>query len=57
MTGLKNKIRIGNTLDKKLLEEFKKLSDITKIPMSKLLDEPIEDLLKKYDKIKNTLNK
>jgi len=51
LTGLKNRKRIGNTLDKKLLQEFKELSEETKIPMSKLLDEAIKDLLKKYKKI------
>lgn len=50
MSDLKNRTRIGNTVDNKLLKEFKSLSQETKIPMSKLLDEAIEDLLKKYQR-------
>ncbi len=48
MSDLVNRTRIGNTVDNGLLEKFKKLSESTRIPMSKLLDEAIEDLLKKY---------
>ena len=44
---LVHRIRISNSIDKKLYEELKKLSEETKVPMSKLLDEAIEDLLKK----------
>lgn len=44
---LVNRIRISNSIDKKLFEELKKLSEETKVPMSRLLDEAIEDLLKK----------
>lgn len=45
---LVHRIRISNSIDKKLYNELKKLSDDTRIPMSKLLDEAIEDLLKKH---------
>ncbi len=42
----------------KILKEYKELmqelSAETRIPQSKLLDEAIEDLLKKYGKIKDT---
>jgi len=48
MSDLKNRTRIGNTVNNKLLEQFKQLSKDTKIPMSKLLDEAISDLLNKY---------
>ena len=44
---LVNRIRISNSIDKVLYEKLKKLSEETKVPMSKLLDEAIEDLLKK----------
>lgn len=44
---LVHRIRISNSIDKKLYNKLKKLSEDTKIPMSRLLDEAIEDLLKK----------
>lgn len=44
---LVHRIRISNSIDKELYEKLKKLSAETKVPMSKLLDEAIEDLLKK----------
>lgn len=49
MNDLKNRTRIGNTVNNELLQKFKELSTDSKIPMSKLLDEAIGDLLKKYD--------
>lgn len=49
-SDLVTRTRIGNTVDNKLLDKFKKLSKETKIPMSKLLDEAIELLLNKYKK-------
>lgn len=49
-SDLINRIRIGTTLDKKLFENFKLLSNDTRITQSKLMDEAIEDLLKKYGK-------
>lgn len=48
MSDLTTRTRIGNTINTELLKEFKQLSKDTKIPMSRLLDEAIEDLLKKY---------
>lgn len=50
MSDLTTRTRIGNTVNTELLKEFKQLSKDTKIPMSRLLDEAIEDLLKKYKK-------
>lgn len=50
MSDLKTRTRIGNTVNTELLKEFKQLSKDTKIPMSRLLDEAIENLLKKYKK-------
>ncbi|WP_073393541.1 ribbon-helix-helix domain-containing protein [Clostridium magnum] len=40
--------RISNSVDKELYQNLKKLSEQTRIPISKLLDEAIEDLLKKH---------
>ena len=39
-----------SSLDKKLVEPFNELSRKTRVPKSRLLDEAIEDLLKKYEK-------
>lgn len=44
---LVNRVRITTSIDKKLYDKLKKLSDKTKVPMSKLYDEAIEDLLDK----------
>jgi post-segregation antitoxin (ccd killing protein) len=44
---LKNRERIGSAIDKELLEQLREYSKDSKIPISKLLDEAIEDLLKK----------
>jgi len=52
MSDLKNRTRMGNTLDTKLLEKLKELSAVTRIPMSRLLDEAVEDLIHKH----NTIN-
>lgn len=41
--------RAGIVVDKKLWEQFGVLSKKTRIPKSRLIDEAIEDLLKKYD--------
>ncbi|EJS63430.1 TPA: ribbon-helix-helix domain-containing protein [Bacillus nitratireducens] len=46
--GLKNRKTISNAIDKDLHERFEKLAQETRIPKSKLLDEAIGDLLKKY---------
>ena len=44
---LKNRTPLGSAIDTKLYNKLKELSVETKAPMSKLLDEAIEDLLKK----------
>lgn len=44
---LKNRERIGSAIDKELLKKLRECSKESKIPLSKLLDEAIEDLLKK----------
>jgi predicted DNA-binding protein len=45
---LVHRVRISNSIDKELYNDLKKLSEQTRIPMSKLLDEAIEDLLTKH---------
>lgn len=52
--ALKNRVRIGSAIDKDNYDNLKKLSDKTRIPMSKLLDEAIEDLLKKHQYLANS---
>lgn len=46
--GLKNRKTISNAVRTELVETLKQLSEVTKIPMSKLLDEALEDLINKY---------
>lgn len=45
---LKNRSQMSSSVDKELWQKFKSLSEQTKIPVSKLLDEAMEDLLHKY---------
>jgi hypothetical protein len=45
-----NRGRYTTTLDLGLIKKIKELSDKTRVPQSKLLDEAIEDLLRKYEK-------
>lgn len=45
--GLKTRKTLSNAVKIELHDSLKQLSEETKIPMSKLLDEAIEDLLKK----------
>jgi ribbon-helix-helix protein len=49
MSDLKTRTRIGNTLDTILLEQLKELSNSTRIPMSRLLDEAVGDLIQKHN--------
>lgn len=46
---LKNRERYTNSIDKVLLRKLKELSEQTRIPQSRLIDEAIEDILKKYN--------
>jgi hypothetical protein len=46
--GLKNRERFASSVDKKLLLNLRALSESTRIPLSRLLDEAIADLLKKH---------
>lgn len=48
--GLKNRVRIANAVDKNLYEQFKKISEETMVPISKMLDKAIELYLKEYAK-------
>lgn len=48
--GLKNRKPLSNAIKIELHDGLKELSNQTKIPISKLLDEAIEDLLKKRSK-------
>jgi len=50
---LKNRTKIGTTLNNKVNEKLEKLHKATNIPKSKLFDEAIKDLYKKY---KNNFN-
>lgn len=45
---LKNRTRFTSSLDNKLVPLFNELAQKTRIPKSRLLDEAIEDLLKKH---------
>lgn len=45
--GLRNRKPLSNAVKNELYDGLKELSDKTKIPMSRLLDEAIEDLLNK----------
>ena len=47
MNKLVNRIKIGSPIDKQLYQELKELSLVTRVPISKLLDEAIEDLIEK----------
>lgn len=50
MSDLKNRVRMGNAVDKMLFEKLKQLSKDTMIPMSRLLDRGIELVLQEYKK-------
>lgn len=45
-----NRVRFTSSLKKELMPQLDKLSEETRIPKSRLIDEAIEDLLKKYEK-------
>ena len=47
--GLKNRTAIANSVENELWRRLKELHDKTKVPISKLLDEAIEDLLIKRE--------
>lgn len=45
-----NRVRFTSSLKKELMPQLDQLSEQTRIPKSRLIDEAIEDLLKKYEK-------
>ena len=45
-----NRTRFASSLDNELVEPLNELSKKTRVPKSRLLDEAIEDLLKKYER-------
>ena len=45
---LKNRTRFTSSLKNELIESFDKLAEQTRITKTRLLDEAIEDLLKKH---------
>jgi hypothetical protein len=49
--GLKNRAPLSTTADNKLLEDLRKLSFDTKVPLSKLIDMGIELVLKEYGRV------
>jgi predicted DNA-binding protein len=49
--SLKNRVAFSNAMAKELYEKFEQLQKDTRIPKSKLFDEAIELLLKKYGRI------
>jgi post-segregation antitoxin (ccd killing protein) len=56
MRDLTTRTRIGNSVDINLLEKLKELSHATRIPMSRLLDEAIEDLIKKHQSVTSSVS-
>jgi len=50
MNDLKYRVKISTTVDTNLHKAFEALARETRIPMSKLYDEAIADLLKKHGK-------
>ena len=48
MSGYRNRTQWTTATDNELLEKFRQLSNQTRIPAYRLLDEAIEDLLVKY---------
>ena len=47
---LVNRTKLISSLDNALVEPLNELSKKTRVPKSRLIDEVIEDLLKKYEK-------
>ncbi|MCF2595971.1 ribbon-helix-helix domain-containing protein [Pseudoflavonifractor phocaeensis] len=47
---LVNRTRFTSSLKNELMKDFNRLAEETRIPKSRLIDEAIEDLLKKYEK-------
>ena len=45
-----NRVRFTSSLKKELMPQLDQLAEVTRVPKSRLLDEAVEDLLKKYEK-------
>ncbi len=50
MSNLVNRERKTFSIKNELVKGLEKLSDSTRIPQSRLIDEALEDLLRKYEK-------
>lgn len=48
---MEKRIRVGSSVDPAIWKKIQQLSKTTRIPVSKLLDEAMEDLLAKYGKL------
>lgn len=46
--SLVNRVRFGTSIDKNLHEKLSQLTKDTRIPVSKLIDEALTDLLEKH---------
>lgn len=49
--ALKNRVKPGMAVDKILYEKVKEISEETRIPISKLFDEALEDLITKHNNL------
>lgn len=47
---MSERVPYATRVDRELRDKLIKLSESTRIPQSKLVDEALEDLFKKYDK-------
>ena len=47
---LVNRTRFTSSMKNELMAEFNRLAEETRIPKPRLIDEAVEDLLKKYEK-------
>jgi predicted DNA-binding protein len=45
------RVQFASTVDETLRNKLKELSDKTRIPQAKYLDEALEDLMKKYEHV------
>ncbi len=45
------KEQFATKIEKELKDNLKKLSDVTRVPQARYVEEALEDLLKKYDHI------
>lgn len=52
-----NREKFGTTVDADLLDGLRDLSTETRIPMSRLTDEALEDILEKYERKKQLYQK